>query len=350
MQSRSWLRTRLPIRRRIHSPITPHIGRDTPGIGGSARVLVGVSLPDPDRECGGFRGAKQMEPDEIRSSVRFRQAAPRQAARLHDRRLGSTTGGSLAPFAGAALCPGLDATGRARATHQTVPLKTRTCYISRVVHRDVFAPTSLGPITLRNAVIKSATFEGAAPGGQVSDRLVEFHRALARGGVGATTVAYLAVSSQGRTHRDQICLRDGVPGLRRLTDAIHAEGAAAIGQIGHAGPVANGRSNGVKALSAWRMPSPLSMQMIRTATEADLARIAGDYVAGARKAVDSGFDALEIHLGHGYLLSSFLSPNLNKCKDSRNGSLENRASFPRDVVRRIREAVPGAASTELEMT
>ncbi|HSV39821.1 MAG TPA: NADH:flavin oxidoreductase, partial [Nocardioidaceae bacterium] len=212
--------------------------------------------------------------------------------------------------------------------------------------RDVFAPTKLGPITLRNAVIKAATFEGAAPGGQVSDRLVDFHRALAAGGVGATTVAYLAVSPEGRTHSDQICLRDDVgQGLRRLTDAIHAEGAAAIGQIGHAGPVANGRSNGVHAVGAWRMPSPLSMQMVRTATEQDIARITEDYVAGARKAADAGFDALEIHLGHGYLLSSFLSPNLNKRKDRRNGSIDNRSSFPRDVVRRIRDAVPEVALT-----
>jgi len=210
----------------------------------------------------------------------------------------------------------------------------------------VFAPTKLGPVTLRNAVIKSATFEGAAPGGRVSDRLVEFHRAVAAGGVGATTVAYLAVSPEGRTHRDQLCLREDVDaGLRRLTDAIHAEGAAAIGQIGHAGPVANGRSNGVKAIGSWRMPSPLSMQMIRTATEADISRITEDYVQGARKAVDCGFDALEIHLGHGYLLSSFLSPNLNRRKDRRNGSIDNRASFPRDVVRRVRDAVPEVALT-----
>ncbi|HET7735525.1 MAG TPA: NADH:flavin oxidoreductase [Nocardioidaceae bacterium] len=212
--------------------------------------------------------------------------------------------------------------------------------------RDVFAPTKLGPVTMRNAVIKSATFEGAAPGGQVSDRLVAFHRAVAAGGVGATTVAYLAVSPEGRTHADQICLRNDVDaGLRRLTDAIHAEGAAAIGQIGHAGPVANGRSNGVKAVGSWRMPSPLSMQMIRTATEDDIARITEDYVAGARKAADCGFDGLEIHLGHGYLLSSFLSPNLNKRKDRRNGSIDNRSSFPREVVRRVRDAVPDIAVT-----
>ncbi len=223
--------------------------------------------------------------------------------------------------------------------------QTRTCYSFGVSHRDVFAPTSLGPVRLRNAVLKAATFEGMTPGGQVSDELVAFHREVAAGGVGASTVAYLAVSPEGRTHRDQICLKDGDAGLRRLTDAIHAEGAAAIGQIGHAGPVANGRSNGVKAVSAWRRPSPLSMQMVRTATEDDLVRITADYVAGARQAVDSGFDVLEIHLGHGYLLSSFLSPNTNKRKDHRNGTLERRAGFPREVVRRIRDAVPGVALT-----
>lgn len=212
--------------------------------------------------------------------------------------------------------------------------------------RDVFEPTSLGPVPLRNAVIKSATFEGAAPGGEVTERLVEFHRATARGGVGATTVAYLAVSPDGRTHRDVICLRDDVvDGLRRVADAVHAEGVAAFAQLGHAGPVANGRSNRVPAVSVGRMPSPLSMQLVRKASAHDIERITLDFVAGVRRVQDAGFDGAEIHLGHGYLLSSFLSPNLNRRKDRWGGSLANRSMFARDVVRRCRDAAPGLALT-----
>ena len=108
---------------------------------------------------------------------------------------------------------------------------------------DVFSAALLGPLTLRNRVIKAATFEGRTPDALVTDDLVEFHRAYAAGGVGMTTVAYCAVSPEGRTDRHQIWMRpEAVPGLRRLTDAVHAEGAAASAQLGHAGPVANAAS------------------------------------------------------------------------------------------------------------
>ena len=210
---------------------------------------------------------------------------------------------------------------------------------------EVFEPAMLGPVTLRNRVVKAATFEGMTPGALVSPQLVEFHTAIARGGVGMTTMAYVAVAPEGRTHRDQVFLREAaVPGLTKLTDAVHAEGAAVAAQIGHAGPVANGRSNGIHAIAPSSMPSPLSMQMIHTATEADLARVLRDYVSGARLAVRSGFDALEMHLGHGYLLSSFLSPNTNRRKDRYGGTLENRATFPRRVLRAVRDAVGDAVA------
>ena len=218
---------------------------------------------------------------------------------------------------------------------------------------DVFSPLSLGPVRLRNRVVKAATFEGMTPGALVSPQLVDFHVALARGGVGMTTMAYVAVAPEGRTHRDQVFLREAaVPGLRRLTDAVHAEGAAVAAQIGHAGPVANGRSNGVHALAPSPMPSPLSMQMVRAATETDLDRVVRDYVSGVRLAVRAGFDSLELHLGHGYLLSSFLSPNTNRRKDRYGGSLENRARFPRRVVRAVRDEVGDevAVTAKLGMT
>ena len=95
---------------------------------------------------------------------------------------------------------------------------------------------------LRNRIIKAATFEGATPDALVSERLIAFHRAVAEGGAGLSTVAYLAISPEGRTHKEQIYLREAaLPGLRRLTDAVHEAGAAIAAQIGHAGPVANGR-------------------------------------------------------------------------------------------------------------
>src|SRR6201996_9475549 len=105
---------------------------------------------------------------------------------------------------------------------------------------DVFSPAKLGPITLRNRIIKSATFEAATPDALVSDELIRYHRLPAAGGVGMTTVAFLAVCPDGRPEFEQIWWRpEAIPGLRKLTDAVHAEGAAVSAQIGHAGPIAH---------------------------------------------------------------------------------------------------------------
>ncbi|HEU5036283.1 MAG TPA: NADH:flavin oxidoreductase [Nocardioides sp.] len=205
---------------------------------------------------------------------------------------------------------------------------------------DPFAPATLGPVRLRNRTVKAATFEGRTPDGEVTDELIEYHAVVTRGGVGLTTVAYLAVAPEGRTHREQIVVGEhSLAGLSRLADAIHETGAAIAGQVGHAGPVANGRSNGVKAVSASRMPSPLSMQMIRSASEADLSRITKAYVAAARLLVRAGFDVLELHMAHSYLISSFLAPGLNRRKDGWGGSLENRARLGRQVARAVRDEV-----------
>ncbi|NEW48975.1 NADH:flavin oxidoreductase [Nocardia cyriacigeorgica] len=207
-------------------------------------------------------------------------------------------------------------------------------------HPDVLAPAKLGPITLRNRIIKSATFEGKTPHALVTDELIEFHRRPAVGGVGMSTVAYCAVAPEGRTEFGQLWMRHEVmPGLRRLTDAIHAEGAAASAQIGHAGPVANEQSTGYPALAPSRWFNPLSMRLIRSASTADIARITEAHGAAARMAMEAGFDAVEVHFGHNYFASSFLSPRLNRRKDSYGGSLENRARVVLDTARAVREAV-----------
>src|SRR3954451_18961370 len=106
---------------------------------------------------------------------------------------------------------------------------------------DPFAPAAIGPVTVRNRIVKAATFEGRTPKRVVTPELVEFHRRFAAGGVGMTTVAYCAVTRAGSTDGHQIVLDnpDAATGLRTLTDAVHAEGSAIAAQIGHAGPVAN---------------------------------------------------------------------------------------------------------------
>ncbi len=216
---------------------------------------------------------------------------------------------------------------------------------------DVFSPAKLGPITLRNRIIKAATFEARTQQALVSDDLIAFHRAIAAGGVGMTTMAYCAVSPGGRTDGTALWMRpEAVPGLRRLTDAVHAEGAAISAQIGHAGPVANAKSNKAPALAPVRFFNPLSMRFARHATGADIDEVVADHARAARYAIDAGFDAVEIHLGHNYLASSFLSPLINKRTDSFGGSLENRARVARDVVMAVRREVERDGSAPIAVT
>ncbi|KAA0077380.1 NADH:flavin oxidoreductase [Mycolicibacterium sp. P9-64] len=208
------------------------------------------------------------------------------------------------------------------------------------VFTDVFSPAKLGPVTLRNRIIKAATFEACTPDALVTDDLITYHRLPAAGGIGMTTVAYCAVSPGGRTDGWQLWMRpEAVPGLRRLTDAIHAEGAAISAQIGHAGPVANSRTNKAKAYAPVRFFNPLSMRFAKKATAGDIEDITTAHANAARLAIESGFDAVEIHLGHNYLASSFLSPLINRRTDEFGGSLSNRAKVARGLVQAVRQAV-----------
>ncbi|WP_194832504.1 NADH:flavin oxidoreductase [Nocardia sp. XZ_19_369] len=205
---------------------------------------------------------------------------------------------------------------------------------------DAFQPAMLGPVQLRNRIIKAATFEGRTPDALVTDELIDFHRAVAAGGAGLTTVAYCAVAPEGRTDQHQIWMRpEAVPGLRRLTDAVHREGGAVSAQLGHAGPVANAASNRAPALAPSKQFSPISLRLTRAATAADIRRIIAAHARAARLAVDAGFDAVELHFGHNYLISSFLSPALNKRSDEFGGTLVNRAELARQTADAVRQEV-----------
>jgi 2,4-dienoyl-CoA reductase-like NADH-dependent reductase (Old Yellow Enzyme family) len=200
-------------------------------------------------------------------------------------------------------------------------------------------------VTLRNRIIKSATFEASSPNSLVTDDLIEFHRLPAAGGVGMTTVAYLAVTPGGRTQGPVIWWRpEAIPGLRTLTEAIHAEGAAVSAQIAHAGPVADARSNQTEALA------PMTSKHARGATRDDIADVVAAHATAAHFAIDAGFDAVEIHLGHGYFVSSFLSPLINKRDDEFGGSLQNRAKVARSVVEAVRRAVDDAGAGKIAVT
>ena len=213
-----------------------------------------------------------------------------------------------------------------------------------------FRPGRLGPVALRNRLVKSATNEGLSRDGLVTAPLVEWHRRIAAGGAAMTTLAYCAVAPEGRTFRHQVWLREeALPGLRRLADAVHDEGARAAIQLGHAGWFANPRASGAPALGPSRAFSPYAQTFSRAMTPDDLERTREAFAAATRLAVDAGFDAIEVHVGHGYLLSQFLTPWNNRRRDRYGGSLENRARYPREVLRAVREAAGGTAAVTAKL-
>jgi 2,4-dienoyl-CoA reductase-like NADH-dependent reductase (Old Yellow Enzyme family) len=204
----------------------------------------------------------------------------------------------------------------------------------------LFEKAMLGPIELRNRTVKAATFEGRTHRGAVSDSLIDFHEEMAAGGVGMTTLAYCAVSRAGRVNPNCLVLDAAtVPRLHELTERAHAQGAKVSAQLGHAGLVADQMSNKTRTLAPSTRFSAPAKGIVRGATAADMAQVRADFAAAARHGVEAGFDCLEVHLGHNYLLSSFFSPNLNRRKDAYGGSIANRSAFPREVVQAVREAV-----------
>lgn len=203
----------------------------------------------------------------------------------------------------------------------------------------LFTPVTLGPLTLRNRSIRSAAFESMCPGNVPSPQLLDYHRSVAAGGVGMTTVAYAAVTRSGLSFDRQLWMRpEIVPGLRELTDAVHAEGAAASIQLGHCGNMSHKSICGclpVGASSGFNLYSPTFVRGLRADELPEMAKAYGRSVCLAREA---GFDAVEIHAGHGYLISQFLSPSTNHRKDEFGGTLANRMRFMEMVMEEVMKA------------
>jgi len=203
----------------------------------------------------------------------------------------------------------------------------------------LFTPVTLGPLTLRNRSIRSAAFESMCPGNVPSPQLLAYHCSVAAGGVGMTTVAYAAVTRSGLSFDRQLWMRpEIVPGLRELTDAVHAEGAAASIQLGHCGNMSHKSICGclpVGASSGFNLYSPTFVRGLRADELPEMAKAYGQSVCLAREA---GFDAVEIHAGHGYLISQFLSPSTNHRKDEFGGTLANRMRFMEMVMEEVMKA------------
>ena len=209
-----------------------------------------------------------------------------------------------------------------------------------------FTPVSIGPLKLKNRFIKAATNEGMCKGGLVTKGLAKFHENMAKGGVAMTTVAYCATSKDGQTFVDQAHLSaETVPDFKVLTEAVHKHDTAAQAQITHAGaftflPKDFSSKKPVSAKGGFNKFGVMTGRYKKKKMDKDdMAAMADEFVQAALHAREAGFDAVEIHMGHGYLLAQFITPLYNSRKDDYGGSIQKRMKFPAEVLSKVLDAV-----------
>jgi 2,4-dienoyl-CoA reductase-like NADH-dependent reductase (Old Yellow Enzyme family) len=215
----------------------------------------------------------------------------------------------------------------------------------------LFEATTLNNMRLRNRFVRSATWEGlAAPGGYPTARLTGVLTELARGGVGMIITGHAYVSPEGQASPFQLGIYDDsqVAPLREMARAIQEAGAAVVVQLAHAGSRAPASLTGVPPVG----PSPLERDgshYCGEMTRVDLGRVPKAFAAAARRAYDAGFDGVQVHAAHGYLMSQFLSPLTNRRRDDYGGPLENRARLLIETVSAIRDAVGRAFAVTVKI-
>lgn len=215
------------------------------------------------------------------------------------------------------------------------------------IKSKAFTPLTLGPLKLKNRFVKAATNEGMCKNGVISKGLVKFHENMAEGGAAMTTVAYCATSRDGQTFIDQAHLSaDTVKDFKVLTNAVHKHGTAASAQITHAGCftfLPKSKMDSTRPLSAsggFNKVGVMSKRFFKKKmNRADMDMITDEFVEASRCARESGFDAVELHMGHGYLLSQFVSPFYNKRRDTYGGTIEKRLKFPTEVLSKVLDSV-----------
>ena len=202
----------------------------------------------------------------------------------------------------------------------------------------LFTPFQLGPLTLRNRTIRSAAFESMGKDFGPTQKLKDYHVSVARGGIGMTTLAYASINRSGVSFNSQLWLRDEIiPALKDITDAIHQEGAAAAIQIGHCGNMTHWSTAGSFPVSASNGFNLYSPTFHRRMSHAEIAETAKDFGRAVKLAHEAGFDSVEVHAGHGYLISQFLSPWTNRRRDAYGGSLTNRMRFMQECLTEVLE-------------
>jgi len=194
-------------------------------------------------------------------------------------------------------------------------------------------------IRLKNSFIKAATYEGMYEKGLPTQALTDHHVDLAKGSVALTTISYGAVSPEGRTFPYQMYIHDkSLDKLKKLAEEVHRAGGKVSMQLTHCGYFSKNRAvkNPMAPSRIFNEYGALSgIWFSREMTRDDMLAVSEDFANAALRLKKAGFDAVEVHMGHGYLLSQFLSPKTNRRKDEYGGSIKNRARFPIEVIKNV---------------
>jgi len=206
---------------------------------------------------------------------------------------------------------------------------------------EIFKPVKIGNLELKNRVVRSATWDGAADdNGAVTDDAIKLYRGLGEGGIGLIISGHAFVSPKGQATPSQYGIHNDemIPGLKRMTDAVHEEGSKIAVQITHCGVNSiQMRRQGIpgQAVSHSDGIKDPHQEM----TDDEIEQLVDDFAAAAERAVEAGFDAVQLHGAHGYMLSQFLSPVFNKRTDRWGGSIENRRRFHLEIIDRVRTKI-----------
>ena len=205
----------------------------------------------------------------------------------------------------------------------------------------LFEKSSINQMSVENRFVRAATWEGlATEKGEATAKLIDMMVSLARGGVGLIIGSHSYVSPEGQGTPWQLGVYDDslVPSLRKMTGAVHENGGKMIMQLAHAGMYAEVSLTGLPALAV-SDNGDLPGKDIEIVTPGDIDRIVSSFSQAAKRARQAGFDGIEIHSGHGYFLSQFLSPPYNRRRDEYGGTVENRARIHLRIYRAIRDVV-----------
>lgn len=208
----------------------------------------------------------------------------------------------------------------------------------------LFTPYMIGKTEIKNRFVKSATYESmSTPDGEITDKLIDLYRYLAKGDVGLIIPGFMNIHPHGKAMPFQTGIYSDslIPGLRKLTDTVHEHGSKIFFQLAHAGMQTSKEVLGRTPMGpSSNRRDPIYLFKPVRMTQDDIMTAIRDFGDAARRAAEAGADGVQIHAAHGYLISQYLSPFLNDRDDAWGGSDENRFKLMKEVLLEVRKALP----------